>query len=156
MIIFLAIILDIIFSYYGINSLFVFSSVFILKKEYFFKIFIIGIALELFYINNYYFTYLLICSVIIKNIYKIITQKNSYDLVLLYIITFFYNFLLMLGSNNYNYKNALLISLLPCLFYIFYKYIKKFLKHKLKYENNKQIINSSYFYPMRTYWFKKK
>jgi len=156
MIVLLALLLDTIFSYYGINSLFIFSSLVIIKKDYYFNIFLIGVTLELLYINDYYLVFILISSFFIKGIFKIINENYYYKVILLYILTFIYNFLLMFKTNNYNYKYALITSFLPCTFYIIYLYINKRFKHKLKYENNKQIINSSYIYPMRTYRFKEK
>jgi len=151
----IALTLDILLSYYGINSLFIFSYLFIIKKDYYFYIFIIGSLMELLY-SNHYLIFMLVSSIIIKNIFKIINENIHYKVILLYVVTLFYNTILMIETNKYNYNYAILMSTLPCIFYITYLFIKKKTRHKLKYENNKQIINSSYIYPMYTYRVKKK
>lgn len=139
----IGIIIDIILGYFGINSLVVFSYLFIKKNNYC-DLILIGLIMDLFYVK-YYVLYLVICLFIIKFIYKYFKSNLVFDMIFLYFITFLYY---IISIDCYNYKLIILYSFLPCIFY--------FLFHILKYENNKQNINCCNSYIMYSNWIKKK
>ena len=124
----IAIIIDIILRYFGINSLIVFSYL-VIKKNNCLDLILIGLIMDLLY-EKYYVLYLIICLYIIKFIYKYFEYNIIINLIYLYIITFLYY---IISIDYYNYKLIILYSFLPCIFYILF--------HIFKYENNKQNIN---------------
>ena len=107
----IAIIIDIILRYFGINSLIVFSYLFV-KKNNCLDLILIGLIMDLLY-EKYYVLYLIICLYIIKFIYKYFEYNIIINLIYLYIITFLYY---IISINYYNYKLIILYSFLPCIF----------------------------------------
>lgn len=121
------ILIDILLGYFGITSLTIFSFLFI-KKDYL-DIIILGLIMDLYY-PKYYCLYLIISFLIIIQVNKIIGKNIFLNIVMLYLITNIY-YLITIPKFN---KLIFLYSILPCIFYI--------LHHIMKYEKNKQNINS--------------
>ena len=96
-------------------------------------------------VNKYFVIYLSLCYLIVKLIYKYIKSNIILDLIFLYFITLFYY---LITVKIRAFKLIFLYSLLPCIFYFVY--------HIMKYEMDKQNINSSNYYIGRFNRFKKK
>lgn len=136
-------ILDLILNYFGISSFIMLSYIFIFNKSYL-NIMIIALIMDLFYFK-YFVIYLSLCYLIVKLIYKYIKSNIILDLIFLYFITLFYY---LITVKIRVFKLIFLYSLLPCIFY--------FICHIMKYEMDKQNINSSNYYIGRFNRFKKK
>lgn len=137
------IISDIILSYFGINTLIAFNYFFLFRNNLL-NIIILGLFMDLFYIKYYCF-YLVGWYLITNLIYKFFKKNIFLNLFILYFMVFIYY---LITVSSFDYKRIFLFSFIPCIFYL--------LINIIKYEKNKQNINSSNNYSCYSYKYKNK